>query len=131
VFSRALASSIVLAAAAVSASACAGASEPVASPAPGPVDAGPFGDAHAASPPVRIQILAINDFHGNLEPPAGTSGYVTVPANDPWWSEHLNTHAEVAPAGYLVEAGGVAYLAAHIKRLRASNPNTWVVSAGD
>jgi 5'-nucleotidase len=117
-------------------SACAGASEVPPSPLPRNVDAGTLSDAatqDAASPPVRIQILAINDFHGNLEPPGGSSGFVTVPPDDPWLREHPDAGASLAPDGknVLVPAGGVAYLAAHIKRLRAQNPNTWVVSAGD
>jgi 5'-nucleotidase len=57
---------------------------------------------------VDVQILAVNDFHGNLEPPAGSSGRVGT-----------------------VNAGGVEYLATHISNLRALNPNTVVVSAGD
>ena len=57
---------------------------------------------------VNVQILAVNDFHGNLEPPAGSSGRVGT-----------------------VNAGGVEYLATHINNLRALNPNTAVVSAGD
>jgi len=68
--------------------------------------------AHAAeSRPatIAVQLLAINDFHGNLEPPLGSSGLVgTVPA------------------------GGAEYLASHIAALRATNPaHTFVVSAGD
>jgi 5'-nucleotidase len=57
---------------------------------------------------VDVQILAVNDFHGNLEPPAGSSGRIGT-----------------------VTAGGVEYLATHIDNLRATNPNTVVVSAGD
>ena len=57
---------------------------------------------------VDVQILAINDFHGNLEPPAGSSGRIGT-----------------------INAGGVEYLATHINTLRATNPNTVVVSAGD
>ncbi|MBL8088774.1 MAG: bifunctional metallophosphatase/5'-nucleotidase [Anaerolineales bacterium] len=57
---------------------------------------------------VNVQVLALNDFHGNLLPPTGSSGLVgTTPA------------------------GGVEYLATHINNLRALNPNTVVVSAGD
>ena len=57
---------------------------------------------------VDVQLLAINDFHGNLEPPAGSSGQIgTIPA------------------------GGVEYLATHIRNLEATNRNTVVVSAGD
>jgi 5'-nucleotidase len=57
---------------------------------------------------VDVQILALNDFHGNLEPPAGSSGRVGS-----------------------INAGGVEYLATHIRSLEALNPNTTVVSAGD
>ncbi len=57
--------------------------------------------------PVEVQILAINDFHGNLEPPN-----LTVPAAD-------------AP----VPAGGAAYLAGALKDVRT--PNSVTVAAGD
>ena len=57
---------------------------------------------------VNVQILAVNDFHGNLEPPLGSSGRIGT-----------------------VNAGGMEYLATHINALRATNPNTVVVSAGD
>jgi 5'-nucleotidase len=57
---------------------------------------------------VDVQILAFNDFHGSLEPAAGTNGLIE---------------------GTVV--GGVEYLATHMARLRSSNPNTIVVSAGD
>ncbi|MBI5942834.1 MAG: bifunctional metallophosphatase/5'-nucleotidase [Chloroflexi bacterium] len=60
------------------------------------------------SPTVDVQILAVNDFHGNLEPPAGSSGRIGT-----------------------INAGGAEYLATHINNLRALNPNTVVVSAGD
>ena len=62
----------------------------------------------AQSETVPVQLLAINDFHGNLEPPAGSDGLIGS-----------------------TQAGGVEYLAAHLARLKASNPNTLVVSAGD
>ena len=65
---------------------------------------------HQISPtagPVEVQILAINDFHGNLEPPN-----LTVPAAD-------------AP----VPAGGAAYLASALKAVRT--PNSVTVAAGD
>jgi 5'-nucleotidase len=57
---------------------------------------------------VDVQLLAINDFHGNLDPPAGSSGRIGS-----------------------IDAGGVEYLATHIAQLEATNPNTLVVSAGD
>src|SRR5690242_17560001 len=61
-----------------------------------------------AAAPVAVQILAVNDFHGHLDPPDGSNGRVDGTV-----------------------AGGVEYLAAHLARLRQRNPNTIVVSAGD
>jgi 5'-nucleotidase len=57
---------------------------------------------------VSVQILAFNDFHGNLEPPGGANGLVNG-----------------------TPAGGVEYLATHLARAAAANPNTIVVQAGD
>jgi 5'-nucleotidase len=65
--------------------------------------------------PTEVRIIAFNDFHGNLEPPRSA---VTVPATA--------TSPELR-----VPAGGAAYLASAIERLRAGNPNHIVVSAGD
>lgn len=64
---------------------------------------------------IEVQILAINDFHGQLEPP--TSKIV---------AGYNETGAPVR-----VETGGMEYLATHIKSLSSENPNTFVVSAGD
>ena len=61
----------------------------------------------------HVQLLAINDFHGNLEPPSGSSGRIAI-------SPTTN-----------VDAGGAEYLATHIKTLRERNPNTFFVGAGD
>ena len=63
--------------------------------------------APVATGPVEVQILAINDFHGNLEPPN-----LTVPAADG-----------------AVPAGGAAYLASALKQVRTKNSVT--VAAGD
>jgi len=57
---------------------------------------------------VSVQLLAFNDFHGNLEPPSGSSGRVGN-----------------------VDAGGAEYFATHLAQLRATNPNTLIVGAGD
>ena len=57
---------------------------------------------------VEVQILALNDFHGNLLPPSGSSGRVGT-----------------------VEAGGAAFLATHVRELEQANANSIVVSAGD
>ena len=71
--------------------------------------------AHKPKPPVikdrsqvEVQILALNDFHGNLLPPAGSGGRVGTTL-----------------------AGGAAYLATHVQNLEATNANSIVVSAGD
>lgn len=66
------------------------------------------------APPVEVQILAINDFHGALEPPRAS-----VPAT--------------AADGAMVQvpAGGAAHLASAVARLRHDNPNSITVAAGD
>src|SRR5919106_6917 len=67
------------------------------------------GSAGAApSGTVSVQILALNDFHGNLLPPTGSSGRVGT-----------------------VNAGGAEYLSTHVQNLEATNANSIVVSAGD
>jgi 5'-nucleotidase len=75
----------------------------------------PAAATQAAKPPgtppgdVDVQLLAINDFHGNLKPPTGSSGFVGTTL-----------------------AGGVEYLATHIKTLEATNPDrTLEIAAGD
>jgi 5'-nucleotidase len=70
----------------------------------------------AARGGVEIQLLAFNDFHGNLQPPSGSSGVIRTSTNP-----NVDT-----------PAGGMEYMATHLKRLEAENPrNTLVVSAGD
>ncbi len=64
---------------------------------------------------VDVQILAFNDFHGNMKPPSGSNGTIRT-SNDP-----ITT----------VLAGGAEYFATHVKNLEATNPNTFLVSAGD
>jgi 5'-nucleotidase len=95
---------------------------------------GTGGDDSHLTGVVDVQILAINDFHGNLQPPGGSTGSVTADADDPIVTGGapdggivVNPDAGTA----LVPAGGAAYLATHVKRLRAENPHTAVVSAGD
>ena len=82
----------------------------------------PGGPAEKNAQTTEIQILALNDFHGQLEPgnPVDSSGFRIG---------SLTGGACVAPA--CVPAGGVAYLATHVRNLRAENPNTLFVSAGD
>ena len=62
----------------------------------------------------HIQLLAFNDFHGQLEPATGSSARV------------------IADDGTTVNnVGGMQYMATWIHRLAQSNPNTFVLSAGD
>jgi 5'-nucleotidase len=64
--------------------------------------------ASAKPEPMPVRLLAINDFHGNLQPPS---------------SKIVNEN------GVSVDAGGAAYLAKHIKL--HSDENTEIVAAGD
>ena len=69
-----------------------------------------------------VQILALNDFHGNLRPPDGiTSSGGRIGS--------LSGGQCNPPGCYL--AGGVEYLATHVRNLEATNPNSLFVSAGD
>ncbi|MBV6701161.1 bifunctional metallophosphatase/5'-nucleotidase [Kitasatospora aureofaciens] len=67
---------------------------------------------------VDLQLLAINDFHGNLEPPAGSSG--TVREIDPATGRPVNT-----------PAGGVEYLATALRQAREAADDSITVAAGD
>ena len=64
--------------------------------------------AGQSRPAVTVRLLAINDFHGNLEPPTGGNGFVNG-----------------------TEAGGAEYLATHLKNDVAGHPLALIVSAGD
>ncbi|WP_240956514.1 ExeM/NucH family extracellular endonuclease [Micromonospora sp. HNM0581] len=61
-------------------------------------------DTGAGDGPVTLQLLSINDFHGRLESPATVGGQ---------------------------PVGGAAQVAGLVDKLRAENPNTAFVSAGD
>lgn len=58
--------------------------------------------------PGEVHLFAFNDFHGNLEPPSGSGGRIGE-----------------------VDAGGAAYLATHLQRLREAYPNSAVIAGGD
>ncbi|WP_371781062.1 bifunctional metallophosphatase/5'-nucleotidase [Streptosporangium subroseum] len=78
----------------------------------GPAEAGnkpPKPPKHTKTVPVRL--LSLNDFHGNLEPPTGSSGRM------------------VDETGATVDAGGAAYAATHLKQM--SDKNTLKVAQGD
>jgi 5'-nucleotidase len=77
--------------------------------------------------PVEIQILGLNDFHGQLEPVVATtsSGGRIGAAQGSGSSTTCNPPS-------CIPAGGVEYLATHVRALRDTNPdNTAFVSAGD
>ncbi|MGW5098473.1 bifunctional metallophosphatase/5'-nucleotidase [Streptomyces nodosus] len=64
-----------------------------------------------------VQLLSFNDLHGNLEPPAGSSGRVT----------------EVQKDGTVktIDAGGVEYLATHLRKARKGHDYSVTAAAGD
>jgi 5'-nucleotidase len=70
----------------------------------------------APAEPVRLRILAINDFHGNLKPPAG-GWRIPDPANP---GKTVN-----------VPSGGAEAMATMLDALRAEAPNHVFVAAGD
>ncbi len=81
------------------------------------ISAAAAGTSAASSPKrdpkaIEVQVLAINDFHGNLAPPSGSSGVVNG-----------------------TPAGGAEYLATHLRNLRsqakAKKQYTTTVAAGD
>lgn len=62
---------------------------------------------------VQVQVLAINDFHGNLSPPSGSDGRIPVGDEE------------------FIEAGGAEYLATHLQALRKQQSHSVTVAAGD
>jgi 5'-nucleotidase len=76
-------------------------------------------DAHRT---VELQLLAINDFHGNLEPPGGSGGRINI---------GTVTVGSSTVANAQVDAGGVEYLGTVLDRLRRGQENSITVAAGD
>jgi 5'-nucleotidase len=78
-----------------------------------PAQAGNTSRPQVATAPktVPVRLLALNDFHGHLEPPTGSSGRMV--------DEH----------GATVEAGGAAFVATHMKA--HADKNTIAVAQGD
>ena len=76
--------------------------------------------AKAGPKPVEVQLLALNDFHGNLEPPAGSGGRIQT-----------GVDADGKPVS--VDAGGVEFLATELALLAEQQKakNTVTVAAGD
>jgi 5'-nucleotidase len=79
-------------------------------------------DAHGrrGPQPVEVQLLALNDFHGQLETPSGSTG-------------RIQTGVDASGAPTFVDAGGVEYLATQLAALSElqSRNNTITVAAGD
>jgi 5'-nucleotidase len=80
------------------------------------VAADPGSRAKAQAAPVELRILAINDFHGNLRPPAGGIR-IADPADK--------------TKKIMVPAGGAEYMATLVKQLRQGAGHTIFVAAGD
>ena len=68
------------------------------------------GPAETKAKTTEVQVLALNDFHGQLRPPDATSSGGRIGATP---------------------AGGAVYLAQYVRDLESTNPNTIFVSAGD
>ncbi len=64
-----------------------------------------------------MQLLSFNDLHGNLEPPSGSSGRVT---------EH-----QADGTTKTIDAGGVEYLATHLREARKGNKYSVTAAGGD
>lgn len=62
---------------------------------------------------VKVKVIALNDYHGHLESPGSFAA------------------GSDAPASARQPVGGAEFMAAHVARLKAANPNNVVVAAGD
>jgi 5'-nucleotidase len=74
-------------------------------------------DAPGASGMLPVQLLALNDLHGNLEPVSGPAGAVTTRAAD----GELQT----------VQSGGLARMATLLDQARQGRPDSLTVGVGD
>jgi len=85
------------------------------------------GNGASTSPKfTNVQLLAINDLHGHLQPT--TPGSIQVGCCNAVLDANK---VQTAWAPKTVPAGGIAYLATWIKTLRTQNSNTLTVGAGD
>jgi 5'-nucleotidase len=85
----------------------------IASAAPAYAAPGPSDQGKGKDDTTQVRLITLNDFHGNLQPPAGSSGRVTL------------------ADGTTVNAGGAVYIATHVKQLQAQVRNSVMLSAGD
>jgi 5'-nucleotidase len=63
--------------------------------------------------PIEVKLIGFNDYHGNLQSPGSFAPNLAL------------------PAAQRVPVGGAEYIAAHVNKLKAQNPNHAVVGAGD
>jgi 5'-nucleotidase len=78
------------------------------------------GTGHGGHAPGRyqdVQLLSFNDLHGNLEPPSGSSGRVT--------------ELQADGTTKTIDAGGVEYLATHLREAREGHPYSITAAGGD
>ncbi|MFE5919884.1 bifunctional metallophosphatase/5'-nucleotidase [Streptomyces sp. NPDC056468] len=75
------------------------------------------GHGHQHSRYQDVQLLSFNDLHGNLEPPAGSSGRVT--------------ELQADGTTKTIDAGGVEYLATHLRQAREGEKYSITAAGGD
>ncbi|MFF8959322.1 bifunctional metallophosphatase/5'-nucleotidase [Streptomyces sp. NPDC014894] len=73
--------------------------------------------SHGHGRTVDVQLLSFNDLHGHLQPPSGSGGRVT----------HTNPDGTTKT----IDAGGVEYLATHLRDARKGNRYSVTAAAGD
>ncbi|MFF6983458.1 bifunctional metallophosphatase/5'-nucleotidase [Streptomyces sp. NPDC008343] len=78
---------------------------------------GKGGHGHHHSRYQDVQLLSFNDLHGNLEPPAGSSGRVT--------------ELQADGTTKTIDAGGVEYLATHLRQAREGEKYSITAAGGD
>ena len=83
---------------------------------PAPSGKGGHGHGHT-SRYQDVQLLSFNDLHGNLEPPSGSSGRVT--------------ELQADGTTKTIDAGGVEYLATHLRQAREGNAYSVTAAGGD
>ncbi|MFI6210238.1 bifunctional metallophosphatase/5'-nucleotidase [Streptomyces sp. NPDC051041] len=84
---------------------------------PASAGAGHKPGGHGTSRYQDVQLLSFNDLHGNLEPPAGSSGRVT--------------ELQADGTTKTVDAGGVEYLATHLRQAREGEKYSITAAGGD
>ncbi|MGW4908495.1 bifunctional metallophosphatase/5'-nucleotidase [Streptomyces sp. NPDC004270] len=75
------------------------------------------GHGHHSDRYQDVQLLSFNDLHGNLEPPSGSSGRVT--------------ELQADGTTKTIDAGGVEYLATHLRQARKGNKYSITAAGGD